>query len=88
MVTLYRRVHAALEARERDNGDWAAVYGFVFSEYQESGLKFTWYDPDTTYEDDVCAFVEELDRLARPYLDAAHIPVDYVDEESWDTASN
>lgn len=51
---------------------WEALYHFVFSGnisgvIQETLPNFNWYDPDTTYQEDVCAFIsafsEEMDAI-------------------------
>lgn len=57
---------------EWTDDDWKRLYSFVFSD-RISGVvysiipDFDWYDPDTTYQEDVCAFIgaflREMDEL-------------------------
>lgn len=51
---------------------WEALYNFVFSDGISRKIceilpNFVWYDPDTTYQEDVCAFIDafwrEMDEL-------------------------
>lgn len=51
---------------------WEALYHFVFSDRVSNKIyeilpNFEWYDPDTTYQEDVCAFIGafliEMDEL-------------------------
>lgn len=51
---------------------WEALYHFVFSdrivhEIWEILPSFDWFDPDTTFQEDVCAFIDafwrEMDEL-------------------------
>ena len=51
---------------------WEALYDFVFSDRISGRIceilpSFTWYDPDTTYQEDVCAFIDafwrEMDEI-------------------------
>lgn len=57
---------------ERSEEAWEALYHFVFSDRISHKIceilpRFEWYDPDTTYQEDVCAFIgafwEEMDEL-------------------------
>ncbi len=64
ILTLHRQVHAVLDA----GLEWNVIYDCVFQQFAESGLSLTWADPDTTYEEDVRAFVRALDEKAAPYL--------------------
>lgn len=57
---------------EWTDDDWKRLYRFVFSD-RISGVvysiipDFDWYNPDTTYQEDVCAFINaflrEMDEL-------------------------
>lgn len=50
--------------------DWRQLYSFVFSEsisknlngayLQQYGRNFDYYDPDTSYEEDVCAYIHAI----------------------------
>jgi hypothetical protein len=51
---------------------WEALYHFVFSDRVSNKIyeilpNFEWYDPDATYREDVCAFIDafwrEMDEL-------------------------
>lgn len=51
---------------------WKALYHFVFSDRVSHKIyeilpSFEWYNPDTTYQEDVCAFINafrrEMDEL-------------------------
>lgn len=57
---------------ERSEEDWEALYNFVFSDRISLRIceilpGFEWFDPDTTYQEDVCAFIDafwrEMDGL-------------------------
>jgi hypothetical protein len=50
--------------------DWDAKYDTIFSLYQRSGVSVMWTDPDTSYEDDVRAFVAALNEMAVPHAAA------------------
>lgn len=46
---------------------WEALYHFVFSDKISRKIyeilpNFVWYDPDTTYQEDVCAFIGAFGR--------------------------
>lgn len=46
---------------------WEALFHFVFSENISRKIceilpRFDWYDPDTTFQEDVCAFINAFDR--------------------------
>lgn len=57
---------ADLAQRIRDsNGTWETKYDIIFSDDISGAVRATsidvdWVDPDTTYEDDVCAYVAAL----------------------------
>ena len=51
---------------------WETLYNFVFSDRISRKIceilpSFEWFDPDTTYQEDVCAFIDafwrEMDEL-------------------------
>lgn len=47
---------------ENDEGSWEVLYDKVFSEEIAGEIRkefpdFGWYDPDTTYQEDVCAYI-------------------------------
>lgn len=46
---------------------WEALFHFVFSDRISHKIceilpNFDWFDPDTTYQEDVCAFINAFDR--------------------------
>lgn len=48
---------------------WKTKFSLVFSEYlsgelQDLSVDFDWYDPDTTYEEDVLAFCRAINEKA------------------------
>ena len=68
------KVNAAAEyiTPEWNDDDWERLYNFVFSDKISRVVysiipDFNWYDPDTTYQEDVCAFIgaflREMDEL-------------------------
>ena len=50
--------------------DWFAKFKLIFWEYalhrdiNESGFYFDWYDPESSYEDDLRAYVKALNKFA------------------------
>jgi hypothetical protein len=40
---------------------WEAKYDLIFSERISKKVSFSWYDPDTSYEEDVTAFMNAFD---------------------------
>jgi hypothetical protein len=40
---------------------WEAKYDLIFSDNISQKVSFRWYDPDTSYEEDVTYFMEEFD---------------------------
>lgn len=67
------KVNAATEyiTPEWDDDDWERLYHFVFSDKISRVVynipDFDLYDPDTTYQEDVCAFINafwrEMDEI-------------------------
>lgn len=58
------KVNAATEhiTPEWNDNDWERLYHFVFSDKISGAVSsivpdFDWYDPDTTYEEDVMAWI-------------------------------
>lgn len=42
-----------------DSGiSWKAKYDLIFSDRISQGVDFEWYDPDTSYEEDVTSFIK------------------------------
>lgn len=59
----------AVTVRHAEKEDaWRALFNFVFTQ-ERSGVvcnivpEFDWYDPDTTYQEDVCAFIRAYNHL-------------------------
>lgn len=52
-----------------DAGVWADLYDIVFSENVSRKIfkrfKFDYYDPDASYREDVCAFIDAFDEYAK-----------------------
>ena len=74
LKTIEAKVNAATEyiTPEWNDDDWERLYHFVFSDKISRVVyniipDFDWYDPDTTYQEDVCAFIgaflREMDEL-------------------------
>lgn len=40
---------------------WEAKYDLIFSDRISKKVSFSWYDPDTSYEEDVMAFMDAFD---------------------------
>ncbi len=40
---------------------WEAKYDLIFSERISKKVSFSWYDPDTSYREDVTAFMNAFD---------------------------
>ena len=51
------------EAREIYDSSlsWEAKYDLIFSDKISKKVSFSWYDPDTSYEEDVTAFIQAFD---------------------------
>lgn len=69
----------AIDETERiaaSEADWPLKYDLVFAKLwtkvrpklEELGIDFDWYDPDTSYEEDVLAFVGALGKLKERLL--------------------
>jgi len=51
------------------DASWSTKYGFIFSEdisgkIKETGVEIDYYDPDTSYKEDVLAYVKALNEKA------------------------
>lgn len=56
----------AVKIQDNQELTWEEKYDLIFSEKISGKAQIDWYDPDTTYEEDVRAFVDALKRrLAR-----------------------
>lgn len=62
------------EKNEKDNQQvWEALYELVFGPYGiragqlDTGIPVDWYDPDTSYEEDVRAYLNALKEKAETY---------------------
>jgi hypothetical protein len=56
--------------------DWEIKYDLIFSEdtkiwkkIRDAGFSFDWYDPDTTYEEDVTAYIYALRKFRESFGD-------------------
>lgn len=58
---------------DNDDEQWSVVHGLVFSEFvsrrlelvlRDLGISLDYYDPDTSYQEDVVAYVSALNELA------------------------
>ena len=58
---LDRQVRSIIES----NLSWEETFHHVFEMYKRSDLHFDWYDPDTSYQEDVEAFANALARRVR-----------------------
>ena len=59
-------IHMA--AIEEHTLDWESKYNAIFAmripeQFRQLGLSFDWYDPDTSYEDDVRAFISAVEQF-------------------------
>ncbi|WP_150126598.1 hypothetical protein [Burkholderia cenocepacia] len=66
-----------------ETGDWETAFGLVFSPSisqqaftlaGEMGFPLDYYDPDTSYEDDVRAFANALDAKVQQLSRFVHAP--------------
>lgn len=48
--------------------EWEDKYDLIFSDEISKKIKFDWCDPDTSYQEDVEAFMNEFDRYMRKQL--------------------
>lgn len=62
LIALYNQVNTIFEA----SYSWKMKYDLIFSAYQKSPIVIDWCDPDMSYEDDVNAFVDALEREVNP----------------------
>jgi len=51
---LYRKAYHIFESKELD---WSEKYDLIFSDKISKKVYFEYYDPDTSYEEDVTAFM-------------------------------
>jgi len=53
-------------------------YDMIFSDYKEADFKLDWYDPDTSYEEDVYYFKMALDEwIDKQEIIARQIDLDF-----------
>lgn len=63
-------IYYAACAADGDEEAWGSAYDIIFDgeDYRivmECVPNFDWYDPDTSYQEDVCAFVWALEELIK-----------------------
>jgi hypothetical protein len=71
IIAELHRVDNYLKMLVEDATDWGITYDLVFSVYnkvvhpllEDLGLSFTYADPDSTYEEDVLAFVNTFNEF-------------------------
>lgn len=69
----YKRIMSIYYAACSADGDeeaWSSAYDIIFGggyckTVTECVPNFDWYDPDASYQDDVCAFVWALEKLIK-----------------------
>lgn len=57
LVELNERAHRIVNS----DLDWEQKYDMIFSEDMSRKVHLDYYDPDTSYEEDVCAWVDAFD---------------------------
>ena len=60
----YEQKRAAYERARRiyeSSLEWEQKYDMIFSKEISHLFKFDWYDPDSSYEDDVIAYMQALE---------------------------
>lgn len=71
---------------DEDSGVWAQLYDVVFSENVSKKIfkrfKFDYYDPDTSYREDVCAFIDAFNEYAESISDEEGMPL-FPSFEQW-----
>ncbi len=63
LVLLHNQCRAVVDSAV----DWEVKYDFIFSKGVSQKVPFEWCDPDTTYEEDVQAFMKAFDENVRNY---------------------
>jgi hypothetical protein len=56
------------------NLSWEAKFDLIFSENVSRKVELNWVDPDSSYKDDVTAFMDEFDRYMG-VVDGAYDPI-------------
>lgn len=74
-IKIIKSINDEIQCLVQNTGvDWELKYALIFSEngsqrvisaLQDINIHFDWYDPDTSYEEDVRSFSSELDRVVR-----------------------
>jgi len=63
LITLNNVCHGILES----NLSWEEKYKLIFSKEISRTVQLNYYDPDISYENDVCAWVEAFDEFILKY---------------------
>jgi hypothetical protein len=53
--------------------DWKDKYDLIFSEDISLKFNFEWYDPDTSYEEDITAFMSALTEYMKKIIKIENI---------------
>lgn len=61
-LRIYERAKRIVESNEID---WDDKYDLIFSEEISQKFNFDYYDPDTSYKEDVEAFISAFDEYMR-----------------------
>lgn len=76
MITLQRKIERLKELFEEakrivdSSATWEAKYELIFPGISQQVRKYVdlqYYDPDSSYEDDVCAYVRALEQKLKDY---------------------
>ena len=62
-IMTHFEIHAtATRIFNNEQLSWEEKYHLIFSDEISMKVSFDWYDPDTSYEDDVVAFMNGFDK--------------------------
>ena len=87
---ILRRFKTRLVGKKGEDWEesWKDLYDFIFSEdiskkIYEAFPDFHYYDPDTTYEEDVLAFIRAFDEYSNYNTEKAQRPEELINFEDW-----
>lgn len=68
VIVSIKELRETFYGKEEPQEGWTSVYEQVFGssiqeDLKEIGISFSWYDPDTTYGEDISAYLQALDEV-------------------------
>lgn len=63
LIELNKEAHAIIKS----DLEWKVKYNLIFSDYISRKIYLDYYDPNNSYEDDVCAWIYAFDKFILEY---------------------